>query len=240
MIFGSVCSGIGAAELAWSSLGWSCAWSAEIDPFPSSVLACRFPGVPNLGDFTQIPESTGPVDILVGGTPCQSFSSAGGRAGLDDPRGNLAIEFVRLARRVRARWLVWENVPGVLSTKGGRDFGAFLGALEDGGYGWAYRVIDALGYGLPQRRRRLFVVGRARGSWQRASVVLLESSCMRGDLDPRRAPGPEAPPPCSSKLYAKLRPVAGVDRIRWRQPEARDSDGGRDAHGFAGTRREHR
>jgi DNA (cytosine-5)-methyltransferase 1 len=134
VIFGSVCSGIGAAELAWSRIGWRCAWSAEIDPFPSRVLAQRFPGVPNLGDFTKIGSDVGAVDVLVGGTPCQSFSSAGGRAGLDDPRGNLAIEFVRLARRVRARWIVWENVPGVLTTNGGRDFGAFLGTLEDGGF----------------------------------------------------------------------------------------------------------
>ena len=117
MKYGSVCSGIEAVSVAWEPLGFTPAWFAEVAAFPSTVLAARWPNVPNRGDFTRIatdeasPES---VDVLVGGTPCQSFSVAGGRAGLDDPRGHLAVEFLLLARRLRARWLVWENVPGVL------------------------------------------------------------------------------------------------------------------------------
>jgi hypothetical protein len=134
MTFGSVCSGIEAASMAWEPLGWRCAFVSEIEPAPSAVLAHRFPGVPNLGDFTTIGGDAGPIDVLVGGTPCQSFSVAGKRLGMDDARGNLAIEFLRLAAAT-PRWLVWENVPGVLSSGGGRDFGAFLGLVGNSGMG---------------------------------------------------------------------------------------------------------
>ena len=160
MIYGSVCSGIEAATVAWHGLGWRPAWFAEIDPFASAVLAHRYPDVPNYGDFTKI-ESAGPIELLVAGTPCQSFSVAGRRLGLDDPRGNLTLEFLRLASRLRPRWIVWENVPGVLSIDGGRTFGAILGALAELGYGFAYRVLDAQYFGVPQRRRRVFVVAKA-------------------------------------------------------------------------------
>lgn len=187
MRFLSVCSGIEAASVAWHPLGWEPAAFAEIDPFPAAVLEHRFPEVPNLGDFTKI-EDVGPVDLLVGGTPCQSFSVAGKRAGLDDPRGVLAFEFVRLAQRTRARWLVFENVAGLLSSNRGRDFGAFLGALADGGYGFAYRVLDAQHFGVPQRRRRVFVVGHL-GDWRPSAAVLLEPESMRGDSPPRREAG---------------------------------------------------
>ncbi|HOQ47970.1 MAG TPA: DNA cytosine methyltransferase, partial [Bryobacteraceae bacterium] len=123
MIYGSVCSGIEAATVAWEPLGFRPAWFAEIDPFCSALLSHRYPGVPNLGDFREIRAESGPIDLLVGGTPCPSFSVAGRRGGLADPRGQLAIEFCRLAGRLRPRWVVWENVPGVLSSNGGRDFG---------------------------------------------------------------------------------------------------------------------
>jgi DNA (cytosine-5)-methyltransferase 1 len=187
--YGSICSGIEAASVAWHGLGWEPAFFAEIEPFPSAVLKERFPDVPNLGDFTKIQEAPGgAIDLLVGGTPCQSFSVAGKRAGLDDPRGNLTLEFLALASRLRPRYLLWENVPGVLSIDGGRTFGAFLGLLGKLGYGFAYRVLDAQFFGVPQRRRRVFVVG-CLGDWRRAAAVLFESSSLSGDLAPSRAKG---------------------------------------------------
>ncbi len=195
MKYGSVCSGIEAAGVAWEPLGWTPAFLAEIDPFPSAVLAHRFPGVPNLGDFTTIGADSGPIDLLVGGTPCQSFSVAGLRKGLADDRGNLALEFLRLAGRLCPRWVVWENVPGVLSSNGGRDFGAFLGGLAELGYGFAYRVLDAqyvridgFGRAVPQRRRRVFVVGYL-GDWRRAASVLFERESLSGNPPPRRKAG---------------------------------------------------
>jgi DNA (cytosine-5)-methyltransferase 1 len=142
--------------------------------------------VPNFGDFTKIGVAdVGTIDLLAGGTPCQSFSVAGKRAGLDDPRGNLTIEFARLAGRLRPLWLVWENVPGVLSIDDGRTFGAFLGMLVELGYGIAYRVLDAQHFGVPQRRRRVFVVGHL-GNWRAAAAVLLERSSLSGHPPPRR------------------------------------------------------
>lgn len=160
----SVCSGIEAATQAWKLLGWEAVAFSEIEPFPCALLAHHYPSVPNLGDLMnyetwQIP--AGAVDLLVGGTPCQSFSVAGNRSGLEDPRGRLMLSFLGVAERLRPRWIVWENVPGVLSSNRGRDFGAFLGALGKLGYGWAYRVLDARWFGVPQRRRRVFVVGHS-------------------------------------------------------------------------------
>jgi len=135
--------------------------------------------ISNAGDFTRIgADDVGTIDLLAGGTPCQSFSIAGKRAGLDDPRGNLTIEFARLAGRLRPLWLVWENVPGVLSIDDGRTFGAFLGMLVELGYGIAYRVLDAQHFGVPQRRRRVFVVGHL-GNWRAAAAVLLEQCDMK-------------------------------------------------------------
>jgi DNA (cytosine-5)-methyltransferase 1 len=171
--------------VAWEQLGFRPAWFAEIDPFCSALLAHRHPGVPNLGDFTTIEESRRPIDVLAGGTPCQSFSLAGRRGGLEDARGNLAIEFCRLAGRLRPRWIVWENVPGVLSSNGGRDFGSIIGALAELGYGCAWRVLDAQFLGVPQRRRRVFVVGHL-GDWRRAVAVLLEREGLCRDTPARR------------------------------------------------------
>ena len=185
MTYGSVCSGIEAVSVAWEPLGFRPAWFAEIDPFCSALLTHRYPGVENLGDFTAIDEGRGPIDILAGGTPCQSFSVAGRRGGLDDARGNLAIEFCRLAGRLRPRWIVWENVPGVLSSNCGRDFGSIVGALAELGYGCAWRVLDAQFLGVPQRRRRVFVVGHL-GDWRRAAAVLLEREGLCRDTPARR------------------------------------------------------
>lgn len=121
-----------------------------------------------------------PIDILVGGTPCQSFSIAGLRGGLEDGRGNLALTYCRILQHYQPRWFVWENVPGVLSSNGGRDFGSILGAMAELGYGCSYRVLDAQNFGVPQRRRRVFIVGHL-GDWQRAAEVLFEPGCMCGD-----------------------------------------------------------
>jgi DNA (cytosine-5)-methyltransferase 1 len=193
MKFLSVCSGIEAASVAWAPLGWK-AWAfSEIDRFACAVLAHHYPSVPNLGDMTKFKDwPDGSIDLLCGGTPCQSFSNAGLREGLDDPRGQLMLTFGAIAARYRPRWLVWENVPGVLSSNGGRDFGAFLGLLGFLGYGFAYRVLDAQfvrvdGYGraVPQRRQRVFVVG-CLGDWRSAAAVFLERESLQGHPAPRR------------------------------------------------------
>jgi DNA (cytosine-5)-methyltransferase 1 len=186
MRFGSICSGIEAASAAWLPLGWQCQFMSEIEAFPRAVLSHHYPETPLHGDFTTIRGGDyGPVDVLVGGTPCQSFSVAGLRGGLADARGNLALEYLRLAERLRPRWIVWENVPGVLSSAGGRDFGAFVGGLAECGYGWAYRILDAQYFGLAQRRKRVFVVG-CLGDWRGAAAVLFKSACLRGYPAPGR------------------------------------------------------
>lgn len=219
--YGSVCSGIESVSVAVHPLGWTPAWFSEIEPFPSAVLAHRFPEVPNHGDMTLLPAKvlTGAIpapSLLVGGTPCQAFSVAGMRAGLEDPRGKLTIKFVELADAIdhvrTARgddecvvW--WENVPGVLSDKGNA-FGCFLGALvgessalQPSGGRWtdagcvygpertaAWRVLDAQYFGLAQRRRRVFVVASARRGFDPAAV-LFESEGLRRDTPPRRGEG---------------------------------------------------
>jgi len=182
----SVCSGIEAASVAWHHMGWEPVAFSEIEKFPSAVLAHHYPSVPNWGDMTKFKEwPDANIDVLVGGTPCQSFSVAGLRKGLDDPRGNLMLTFGSIAQRYRPQWLVWENVPGVLSSNGGRDFGSFLGMLAELGYGFAYRVLDAQFYRVAQRRRRLFLVGHL-GDWHRAAAVLFERHSLSGHPAPSR------------------------------------------------------
>jgi len=111
LVYGSVCSGIEAATVAWEPLGWRAAFFAEIEPFPSAVLAHHYPAVPNLGDMTAIDGRAwrGKIDVLVGGTPCQAFSVAGLRKSLDDARGNLALKFVELADAIAPSYVVWER-----------------------------------------------------------------------------------------------------------------------------------
>lgn len=229
--YGSVCSGIEAATVAWHPLGWKPAFFSEIEAFPRAVLAHHYPEVPLHGDFTTIQDGQyEPIDLLVGGTPCQSFSVAGLRGGLSDQRGNLTLEYLRLAERLRPRWLVWENVPGVFSSlshdapdpcppdidldgdNGPQDgeevvvedeydadeshaFACLLAGFSELGYGFAYRVLDAQyvrthehARAVPQRRRRVFVVGYL-GDWRRAAAVLLERDGLSGNPPPRRQAG---------------------------------------------------
>ena len=212
MRFGSVCSGIEAASVAWEPLGWTAAWFSEIEPFPCAVLKHHYPDVPNLGDMTKLPDliRSGQVevpDILCGGTPCQAFSVAGLRQSLDDERGNLSLTFCEIADAIdeqRKSIIFWENVPGVLSTKDNA-FGCFLGALagEDdalvpAGGRWAnagfvdgpkravaWRILDAQYFGVAQRRRRVFVVASARADFDPAAV-LFEFDGVRRDTAPSR------------------------------------------------------
>ena len=186
----SVCSGIEAATQAWHGLGWKPIGFSEIEPFPAAVLAHHYPETTNFGDMTKFKEwnLAEPVDLLVGGTPCQSFSVAGLRKGLDDPRGNLMLTYLAIAAKHKPKWMVWENVPGVLSSNRGRDFAAFIRGLEEFGYGWAYRVLDAQYFGVAQRRRRVFVVGYL-GNWHRSAAVLFERNSLCGNPAPSREKG---------------------------------------------------
>lgn len=193
MRFASVCSGIEAASVAWSPLGWKAAFFSEIDKFPCAVLAHHYPDAPNLGDMTGFKDwPDADFDVLVGGTPCQSFSVAGLRKGLADLRGNLALVYLAILERYRPRWMVWENVPGVMSVDGGRAFGSFIRGLAELGYHAAWRTLDAqhcrahgLERAVPQKRRRVFVVGYL-GDWRRATAVLSFAEGMSGHPAPRR------------------------------------------------------
>ena len=211
MRYVSVCSGMEAASVAWHPLGWTPVAFSEIEPFPCAILKHRFPNTPNYGsltEYTSWPIEQGAADLLVGGTPCQSFSVAGLRKGLADPRGNLALTFLGLADKLKPRWIVWENVPGVLSSAGGRDFGSFLGALVELGYGFAYRVLDAQHFGVPQRRRRVFVVA-CLGDWRAPAEVLSLREGLRGYLETgnKKRKGPAADAGASAEAGGPI----GVD-----------------------------
>ena len=191
MRYVSLFSGIEAASVAWGPLGWEPLAFSEIDAFPCAVLAERFPGVPNLGDITKIDwkkavKAYGKPDLVVGGSPCQSFSVAGTRTGLQGASG-LMWEYVRCVREVMPHWLLWENVPGALSSSHGEDFRCLLEALDACGYGLAWRVLDAQFFGLAQRRERLFVVGSlGDGGAERACSVLFEPESLRWDSQSSR------------------------------------------------------
>jgi len=216
--YGSVCSGIESASVAWEPLGFSPLWFSEIEPFPCSVLKHHWPTVPNFGDMTQLPAAMEAgileaPDVLVGGTPCQAFSIAGARKGLADERGQLTMTYVELLNAIDKQRpgnecvCVWENVPGVLSSKDNA-FGCFLAALcgeeeplQPTGKKWpnagvvigpqrsiAWRILDAQYFGVAQRRRRVFVVASARDRFD-PTTVLFESEGMRRDTAPCRETG---------------------------------------------------
>ena len=244
MRFGSVCSGIEAASVAWGPLGWTAAWFSEIEPFPCAVLKHHYPDVPNLGDMTKLPAMirSGQVevpDILCGGTPCQAFSVAGLRQSLDDERGNLSLMFCEIADAIdeqRKSIIFWENVPGVLSTKDNA-FGCFLGALagEDDalvapGGRWAnagfvdgpkravaWRVLDAQYFGVAQRRRRVFVVASARDDFDPAAV-LFEFDGLRRDTAPSREAGQGAAHATAPCLTSSGRGVERTGDTRGQDP----------------------
>ena len=179
----SLFSGIEAATVAWEPLGWEAVAFCEVDEFPSAVLAHRWPHVPNLGDITKVDRSDfneryGAVDVIVGGSPCQSFSVAGKREGLRGESG-LMFEYIRAVREVRPRYFIWENVPGAFSSEKGEAFRQLLAEMDDLGYGLAWRILDAQFFGVAQRRRRVLLVGSL-GS-QRAAEVLFESDSLRWD-----------------------------------------------------------
>ena len=180
MRYATLCSGIEACSVAWKPLGFKPVFFSEIAEFPNAVLKHHYPRVPNLGDMTKYHEwkDYGTVDLVCAGTPCQAFSLAGLREGLQDPRGNLTLTFLGVLERYRPRWVVWENVTGVLSDPTNA-FGNFLGGLAELGYGFAYRVLDARHFGVPQRRRRVFVVGYL-GDWRPSATVLFEPNCLSG------------------------------------------------------------
>jgi DNA (cytosine-5)-methyltransferase 1 len=189
-------SGIGAPEVAMPS--WQWLWHAEIEPFPAAVMAARHPGSINLGDvtspdFVERALDVGRPDVVVFGSPCQSFSVAGKRGGMADPRGNLALVGLEVVRRLGAPWFVWENVPGVLS--GG--FSAFIRAVEECGYLGCWRILDAQFAGVPQRRRRVFFVGHL-GDWRPAAAVLFEPASLQGHPPPRRETGQIAARPITA------------------------------------------
>ena len=240
MNYGSVCSGIEAATVAWEPLGWKASWYAEIEPFPSQLLAHHYPEVRNLGDMTKIADMVmkneiDAPDVLVGGTPCQAFSIAGLRNSLDDDRGQLSLAFVRLAneidstrsiRGLKPAIIAWENVPGVLNTKDNA-FGCFLGALsgeecelQPPGGRWknagcvfgpsrqvAWRVLDAQYFGLPQRRKRVFVIASARTEC--AAEVLFERKSMFGDIKKGGSQG-EGSTACSKTNFSQSGKAIGV------------------------------
>ena len=195
MKFLSICSGIESASVAWEPLGYECIGVSEIEPFRSAVLQHHYPEVKNYGDFTQIEKKDiggKSPDVLVGGTPCATFSVAGLREGVKSDRGNLALEFIRLIKRINPTWVLWENVPGILSSNDGKDLASFLGGLAELGYGFAYRVLDTqyirtqrFPRAIPQMRRRIFVVGHSR-NWRNTAKVLFDGEALSWNPPPRR------------------------------------------------------
>jgi DNA (cytosine-5)-methyltransferase 1 len=210
---GTLFSGIGAPELAAPDLDWR--WCAEIDPFACAVLAQRFPQLRNLGDVTEIePHAIEPVDLLVFGSPCQSFSVAGKRQGMADSRGDLVWTALEIIAVVQPAWIVFENVPGLLSSGSGRDFGSILGTLGDLGYGFAYRILDAQYFGVPQRRRRLFVVA-CLGDWRPPAAVLFEQQSLRRDPAPRREARQDVTGPVAANSGSRRKHGHGFGQQDW-------------------------
>ena len=224
MRFLSVCSGIEAASVAWEKLGWKAVGFSEIEPFPCELLKQRFPNVPNYGDLTnyeQWPLAAGDVDILIGGPPCQAFSVAGLREGMADPRGNLSLVYFGLVQRLRPKWIVYENVPGLLSSRSGSDFSSLLTALAECGYGFAYRVLDASHFGLAQRRKRVFLVGCRTGDWRHPTAVLFDGPSSFGHPPKGEEKGKATASPAgasvggSSRINCQPDGISGTVTNKW-------------------------
>jgi len=230
--YGSICSGIETATLAFPE-HWEAGWFSEIDPFCCALLKEKYPNVKNLGDITTA-KNFPAVDLIVGGTPCQSFSVQGLGRGMDDPRGKLTQRFCEIIGDTRPSWVVWENVPNVLRIDGGRAFGSLLGGLAKLGYGFSWRVLDAQYFGVPQRRKRLFVVGHYR-SWQRPASVLFDgTSNIQADNEAGEVCGPGQSSPESHReiLFGWTgdeTPKYGIEKV----PTLRSQQGG-EGVGFVG------
>lgn len=218
----SLFSGIEAASVAWEPLGWVPVCFAELDPFPCAVLEHRYPDVPNVGDVTKVnwKKFKSKCDVVVGGSPCQSFSVAGKREGLSGESG-LMFEYIRAVREVRPRWFLWENVPGALSSEGGEAFRQLLSEMDKLGYGLAWRVLDAQFFGVAQRRRRVFLVGRL-GACPPVEV-LFEPEGMRGDHPSsreKRQELAEAAGVCPASAGFKFHQGAGAGNIGWESEQS--------------------
>jgi len=179
MNFGSLFAGIGGFDKGFERAGMTCVWQCEIDASARGVLRRRFDAqiVEDVRDVRQ--NTVAPVDLICGGFPCQDVSIAGKRAGLAGERSGLWFEFRRVIAELKPQWVVVENVPGLLSSNGGRDFAVILRGLVECGYGVAWRILDAQYFGVPQRRRRVFIVGSLGDG--RAAEVLFESEGVSGD-----------------------------------------------------------
>ena len=181
-------SGIEAASVAFEPLGFKTVGLSEVDPFCCELLKQKIPGTLNFGDIKKHREWKLPrsIDLVCGGPPCQSWSIGGLRKGMEDPRGNLSLTYLSFLDRVRPRWVLIENVLGLLSSNNGQDFGTILGGLAECGYGFAYAVLNAQNFGVPQRRRRVFIVGHSGGDWKRAGAVLFNSESVFGNPEEGR------------------------------------------------------
>jgi len=207
MRFGSLFSGIGGFDLGLERAGMTCAWQVEIDPACYRVLARHWPGVERYEDVKEVGKhQLAPADLVCGGFPCQDVSVAGKREGLAGERSGLFFEAARIIAELRPKWIVIENVPGLLSSNGGRDMGAVLGTLADIGYMGGYRVLDSQNFGVPQRRRRVFIVGYLGDG--RGLDVLFESESGAWDAPPRKKAG-QGYSPVSGTLAAN---AGGVNR----------------------------
>lgn len=215
MRYVSLFSGIEAASVAWESLGWEPVAFAEIDPFPCAVLNERYPNVPNLGDVSEVDWSAiGAVDVVVGGSPCQAFSVAGKRKGMLDARGRLMLEYVRAVRDLRPRWLLWENVPGVLSQSSGDAFDTLQRELAECGYSLAWRTLDAQFFGVAQRRRRVFLVGHLGGPGGHLRRYSLSPRACAGILSRAERRGRPLPPRLEEALRSQASSTARGARPR--------------------------
>jgi DNA (cytosine-5)-methyltransferase 1 len=205
----SVFSGIEAASVAWEPLGFNPLGFSEIEPFPCAVLKYRFPDIENFLDINNFKEwKIGkPVDVVVGGSPCQSFSIAGNRKGIEDERGRLMLTYGNMVNYFNPRWIVWENVPGVLSSGNGKEFRQFLSMLDEYGYGLAWRILDAQYFGVPQRRRRVFLVGYF-GDIRYSASVLFDFQDGKGNIKKGRAGG--AAPKTKGSIGSTINDIAGM------------------------------